>query len=879
MSLPPKLRMRLLNYLMRWQRWEEALPIAARLATDQPDGLLYRSALVKVLANLGRFSDAAEIVEELDYQHKGRPNAIAAAGDLEMARGDLPEALKRYLEILKINEKSPKAWRRLAVLYLAAGQPEKARAYCRRVLDFYEQKSGSSEETVTPPDVLRVLSQIHRDAGDSSLASEIDGKLADRQKDEEARLQEDISTAMQLGEVKKLRRPAALQEPIFEHDPEPKDLPSEPPPHLPADALHVLESVFHYSSFRPGQEESIALLLNGRETLVLMPTGAGKSLCYQLPAAMGRKVVVISPLIALMKDQVDGLPATLAGSATLINSTLDSDELERRQAAIAGGRFNLIYAAPERLRQASFLHALRSCGVDLFVVDEVHCVSIWGHDFRPDYLFIPSALDLIGNPPLCGMTATAGSAMRREIETQLHRRLVTVSIGTHRPNLRFEVKQVSRNVEKLRELSRICHEERGSGIIYANSRKKTEEIASFLRTAGVDASHYHAGMEPDERVAAQEAFMNGRCRVMAATVAFGMGVDKPDVRFVAHFAMPKSVENYYQEAGRAGRDGLPARCILLYCPADKAKLTSWAEAQQVTVDEIRSVYECIRKTTRGGGGLVNIDDIQRACGLDETMCRVAINLMQRAELINRGLDIPISFSLTLKHAPGAGEEFREFVEKARLREGQTLAIDARELSQRVGVPLQRLEWLLLGWHHSGWITCRTSGRLMHIERCEGVTGARRLLQEMLDVQRAEAHRKVATITAYAKSSRCRHDFIGQHFGDLPLENCASCDNCAASQAKELITDVHFLVLQSVTSLPIRLGKTGLVKALIGHDSCPIQPHEWPHLGALEGQKRDIVGGYIDDLLEWGYFERDGNPIRPLLVLTSKGRKLAVKGNI
>ncbi|MBI2843796.1 MAG: RecQ family ATP-dependent DNA helicase [Armatimonadetes bacterium] len=874
MRLPPRLRLKVLNFLVRWKRYAEALPLARRLAEDQPDGLLYRSTLVKALAALGQFDEAAAIVDELEYQHPGRPNALAAAGDLAMAQGDFPTALKHYLRILQVNSSSTKAWRRLALLYLAAGQPEKARVYCHKIEDHNKNERDDGEERALHPDVLRALAQIHRLDGDESLACEIEEGLVAREKAEEEQLSEAVqSQGSSVPPALPQPRPVgpSPEPPVREViEPDSADVPVPP---TPPEVHERLTEVFDYHEFRPGQEEVIARSIAGQDLLVTMPTGAGKSLCYQLPAALGRKVVVISPLIALMKDQIDGLPHLLASRATLINSTLDSDELERRQSAIAVGKYALIYAAPERLRQMPFLHALRKAGIALFVVDEVHCVSIWGHDFRPDYLFIADALELLGNPPLCGMTATAGPDMKRDIESQVRRRLVRVSTGTCRPNLRLEVWPAAKSMERLRGLARICAAESGSGIIYANSRKKTEEIASFLRSAGIQAAHYHAGLDGAERSAVQEEFMGGQCRVIAATVAFGMGVDKRDVRFVAHFSPPKSLENYYQEAGRAGRDGFPSRCILFYSPSDKAALTAWNTISQIKIEELKSIYQAVRRLLPGGKGPVHEDDIMRECGLEETRVRVAVSLLERVGLLSRRVDVPMTITIRVNPHMDVPEEFARFVSAARLRLGQRIALELADLSDRTGIPPYEIEPRLLEWRDCGWLSVRTSGRTMYLEILPGGKGAKAELEKILDSYRVHSKLKIEKLAAYVKTKECRHGFISRYFGEEAVGNCQSCDNCIMAEAPNKLSSEHIVVLKGVQSLPIRMGRAGLAKALTGSSRCPLKPHEWPYLGAFSGRTQDSIKSLIEDLLDWGYLQRDGTPLRPLVMLTMAGRKL------
>lgn len=877
MEYPPRLRKRILEFYIRWHQYDEALPVAKVLAEEQADGLLYRSLFAKVLTGLGRIEEAQAVVADLLEIFPQRPNALAAAGDLEMAKDDLPSALKLYLGILKNNEKSPLAWKKLANLYLAAGQAEKAHFYCYKIIDHYKegQKEGA-DEPFMPVEALRTLAEIHHRKGDHSVADEIEAGLVSRKRNEEERLKQEIADSPKVDPAARSSKPKPAKKKYLPKTAEPRpERPISPQPPLPETAAKCLRDVFGHDRFRTGQEEVVARMLSGEDLLVIMPTGAGKSLCYQLPAAMGKKVVVISPLIALMKDQIDGLPPRLASRAVFIDSSLESDEIERRIAGIVSGRYNLIYAAPERLRQQPFLHALRRCGVDILVVDEVHCVSIWGHDFRPDYLFISRALELIGSPSFCGMTATAGPDMRYEIEDRIGRELICVNIGVYRPNLVLEVRKTPKSLDKLRALSRFCLKEEGCGIIYTNSRSKTEQIASFLCNAGVNAGYYHAGMGKEERNAAQDAFMRGDYKVMAATVAFGMGIDKRDVRFVAHFSLPKSLENYYQEAGRAGRDGMPSRCILFYSPSDKALLTSWVKANHINLDHLKVVYEAIKRLTPGGIGLLHDDDLKRESGFEETTVRVAISLLERAGLINRHIDVPMTVTVAAKSANGTSEGFAEFVKSARLRIGQRVALDIQELSARTGNPVYEIEPRLLEWRDQGCLSYRGSGRTMCIERIIASTGVKSKLEEMIAGYLYHAEEKIIRLVDYVNHNKCRHGFIARHFEDDPVACCNSCDNCLGVEAKKRLSKEHKMILKGVMGLPALLDSKALANALEGVQSCPIQRHEWRYLGAFCDRERSTIERMIDELIEWGYLVHDGTAIRPFLSITNPGRKLVV----
>src|SRR5687767_622935 len=391
-----------------------------------------------------------------------------------------------------------------------------------------------------------------------------------------------------------------------------------------------LRRLFGFDEFRPGQEQVVQAAVEGRDTLALMPTGSGKSLTYQL-AAMLRPTptLVLSPLIALMKDQVDKLPPEVASQATLINSSLEPEEAARRLRGVAEGRYRMLYAAPERLRQRGFLDALSAIDVGLVVIDEVHCVSMWGHDFRPDYLFIRRALDALGRPAILGMTATATPATERQIAAALGREPEVVRTSVVRENLRYDVEIVDGEEARLRTLVRRLHELRGaSAIVYARSRRSCESLARTLRVHDLAAVHYHAGLEPEERSAAQEAFIEGRIQTVVATTAFGMGIDKPDIRLVALYNYPESLESYVQMVGRAGRDGRASDTLLLASRADSQQLRRFARSDIPTVDNLRAVYARLR-----GRGEVLPEELG-----DDPDPRVLVGMLEQVGLVRRGFD-------------------------------------------------------------------------------------------------------------------------------------------------------------------------------------------------------------------------------------------------
>ncbi len=407
-----------------------------------------------------------------------------------------------------------------------------------------------------------------------------------------------------------------------------------------SDALAAaLRTHFGFASFRPGQAEAIASLLAGRHTLAVMPTGAGKSLIYQLTAlCLPGTTLVLSPLIALMKDQVDSL-VRRGIAATYINSTLAAVEQERRLQAVAAGAYRLVYVAPERLRSAPFLAALRGLAVSLVAVDEAHCISQWGHDFRPDYLHIAAARSLLGEPLTAALTATATPDVQDDIVRRLGlERAERIITGFNRSNLGFQVRytpELPAKLEALRDLLRQHATTQGGCIVYVGTRSDAEEVAEFVRSvAGLEAEHYHGGMEPAVRARVEDAFLAGDLPVVVATNAFGMGVDRPDVRLVAHFDLPGTLEAYYQEAGRAGRDGEPSRAVLLYAPQDRALQEWFIRNDTPGIDGLRAIHGALCASGRSRLW-TTLADLSRATGLPEVAVRVGLAQLEGAGCVVR----------------------------------------------------------------------------------------------------------------------------------------------------------------------------------------------------------------------------------------------------
>ncbi|HEY6188531.1 MAG TPA: RecQ family ATP-dependent DNA helicase [Pyrinomonadaceae bacterium] len=561
------------------------------------------------------------------------------------------------------------------------------------------------------------------------------------------------------------------------------------------DALAALHTYFGFEDFREGQREVVSAILEGHDTVVVMPTGGGKSLCYQLPALMMEgATVVVSPLIALMKDQVDALHAR-GLPATFINSSITFEEQKARIQALRRGEYKLVYVAPERFRSAHFVETLRTAQIALFAVDEAHCISQWGHDFRPDYLRLREAIEQIGRPQIAALTATATPHVRADIIEQLALSAPRAFVsGFDRPNLSINVVHTQKEREKITQIKALASTHAGgSGIIYASTRKAVEQVTAKLRAAGLSLVAYHAGMEDAERTRAQEDFMTGRSQMIVATNAFGMGIDKPDIRFVAHYQMPGSIEAYYQEIGRAGRDGLPSTCTLFFNYADKRTQDYFIEGSYPPPDIVARVYQALVATGQKRIELSVSEIATRAAVRNEMAVQSALIILEKAGHIERGAANENRASVRLKMPP---HKARETVGTRDTRARQVLfgllggydvteraetELDTSELADAIGLDHGSVRRALSTLSTSGVISYtpgrRTRGVLMldeypvHTLRIRPNEIARRAALEQ---------RKLREIISFCYAERCYRAFILDYFGDPHhAANCGTCGNCNA----------------------------------------------------------------------------------------------------
>jgi ATP-dependent DNA helicase RecQ len=618
--------------------------------------------------------------------------------------------------------------------------------------------------------------------------------------------------------------------------------------HSLADALTSLRAHFGFDNFREGQREVIGAILSGKDAVVVMPTGSGKSLCYQLPAMMlDGATVVVSPLIALMKDQVDALRSRQL-PATFINSSIAPAEQRNRIDALRRGQFKLVYVAPERFRSSTFVAAIQSIGVSLFAVDEAHCISTWGHDFRPDYLRLKGVLQSLGTVQTLALTATATPYVRSDIIQQLGLiKPETFVSGFDRPNLSIDVVQTETVREKVAHIKRLAKTHHGSGIVYASTRKAVEQVARELQEQLLPVASYHAGMGDSVRVKAQEDFMAGRAQMIVATNAFGMGIDKPDIRFVAHYQMPGSIEAYYQEIGRAGRDGLPSSCVLLFNYADKNTHDFFIEGSYPNAQTIQTVYDELVAT-----GLQRIDlstsEISKRTGAGNEMAvQSALYLLERAGHIERVAPSNVGAAIP----------------RAALSAGVSSAD---------------------GTHHAG----SAARRARHIIMLDK-TPATKLRVNPADVARRAAleRRKLREMIDFCYTEHCYRAHILDYFGDRRhARQCGTCGNCEPNSAtRSRLTSAEVLgdspasrqagktrtewrdsppralsidetlrvrkILACATRMKGRFGKTMLAATLRGSAAKNLmQAHlnELSTYGLLKDMRQDDILIYIDELI-------------------------------
>jgi ATP-dependent DNA helicase RecQ len=490
----------------------------------------------------------------------------------------------------------------------------------------------------------------------------------------------------------------------------------------------VLRDTFGLSRLRPGQAAVIERVLAGRHTLAVMPTAAGKSLCYQLPALLlAGRTIVVSPLIALMKDQCESLRA-FGIAAVQMNSAIDSEESGAAQQAVADGSARIIMTTPERLAEPAFVEMLLARPVGLLAVDEAHCISQWGHDFRPAFLEIAYVLPRLGQPVVLALTATATDPIAQDICMQLGiPDDGIVNTSAYRSNLDLRVLPVAREADKLALVLKLVRASQGSGIVYTATVKAAHAVHDALRAADEPAGLYHGKLPAAERAAAQDAFMSGACRVMVATNAFGLGIDKPDIRFVLHYQLPATLESYYQEAGRAGRDGEVARCTLLYLRGDKAIQQFFLAGRYPGEEDAAAIVQALHGEPAEAEAWT-LPLLQARVGRAKSKLQVALGLLRKDRIVAMARD----GTLRLLARPVSGAHLRELTAGyARKRDLDREALERMVFYAQTG----QCRWRVVLEHLEGASPFERCG---HCDNCRRIAAHEAVVEELLRKKGARA---------------------------------------------------------------------------------------------------------------------------------------------
>ena len=556
--------------------------------------------------------------------------------------------------------------------------------------------------------------------------------------------------------------------------------------------LPALRKYFGYADFRDGQREVVEKILNGENILAAFPTGYGKSLCYQLPALMLQGItVIVSPLISLMKDQVDALRDQKIYAVALLNSSLNWEEYRAELERLERGEIKLLYIAPERFRSRRFLDLLNSHQISLFVIDEAHCISQWGHDFRPSYLALRDAIRELHPSSIALFTATATPDVREDIREQLEiQRPQAFTRGIERSNLKFSVCEASGEAEKYLFLNEHLQQLRGKGIVYAGRRRETEEIASHLKKHGHRVDFYHAGREDFERKRVQDRFFDDGhdgLDLVVATNAFGMGIDKSDIRYIIHWTMTGTLEQYYQEAGRAGRDGETAHCILFYCPDDRGLHEWFVKESAPNKPDLLKLLKLIETFPSVGSlRMFAAEELEWLSSFNDSKIRVGISHLEKLGFLRRLYNVPSKLSVRIRpFGYGLTEEIADESQKTLLRHLRTKSeLNVLDFCRELNLRPDQLMEQLIDLQSAGNLRYWGTEDLTLIELLEDSDLFASMSADQMGFEDylLGKNRQIDQIVFYALAEECRGRLVREYFGETIEADyrCESCDRCDPS---------------------------------------------------------------------------------------------------
>jgi ATP-dependent DNA helicase RecQ len=677
------------------------------------------------------------------------------------------------------------------------------------------------------------------------------------------------------------------------------------------DPLTILNSVFNHHTFRSRQEEIISNVLAQKNTLAILPTGVGKSICFQIPALIfDGLTVVVSPLIALMKDQVDNLKKHGIFEAAYINSMLDQATKERIHELLKESKLKMLYVAPETFVDNKLMSILKTCNISLIAIDEVHCISVWGHNFRPDYLRLQQVIVDLHNPPppVLGLTATATKTVEEDIQKQLGIECDVFKDSFDRKNLLFSVIPMKINNRKELSLKRLLGLLKGSTIVYVNFTKTAEWLATYLADSGLSASYYHGQIrDSEERRRVQNDFINGRTRIVVATNAFGMGIDKEDIRAIIHYNLPKSIENYYQEVGRAGRDQNISNCILLYSKGDEIQLRKLIQRNTPSEEQIKAVLDLL--TQREGDLIyVNVKRLANELTLDEVPIRLILHNLERLGALKTYFKIFKRAVVSVQHADFGllkyCHEAERIYKNAYFNASLNRWIDLDMLSSAVQISVPLINNVLRELKTTGMIELVERDFCTPVKVYPGIKDVdiMDLLQILLRLE-TNSMKKIDKIVEYVESRECKRKFILNYFGEDYDGDCNACSVCnpllsligdgverstepqpdlsPATGEEELLDEsatIAFSILELVRTLDFHVGRTFLANILIGSKSKRILDQnlqESHYYGILKGYTAEVARTIIDQMIAKGYLitkQGSSSYPRPQLYLTELADK-------